>query len=252
MQAGREQHQDQGFGQHHQGIIAGEGGQGGQHQQMGCRAGRPERRFGAGGGTVGYRFGPAEQPIRPHHQNRGHDQEHQDQGDPGKDQNAERLQFADQHGGEKGAGDAAHAADHHDHEGFGDDVEIHVQIDCLTGDLQSARQPGQQRAQEQHPSEQAGLVDAQGRRHLAILGRRPHQGAPARAMKQQPEQTEHDRPERDQGQFILGKGLAENPHPAGQAGGARSQQIFRSPDRQRQILDDQHHAEGRQQLEQFG
>ena len=44
---------------------------------------------------------------------------------------------------------------------------------------------------------------------------------------------------------------AEHFNRAAKARGARTEQIFRAPDPQRRIVDDQHQREGRQQLEQF-
>ena len=102
------------------------------------------------------------------------------------DADAERLGDADQDGGEERAAEAAQAADDGDHEGVGDDGEIEIEVGRLARDLQRAAQPGQHGADEEHRGEELGLVDAERAHHLAVLGGRAHQRAPARAVEQQP------------------------------------------------------------------
>ncbi len=91
-------------------------------------------------GAARQRLRAAEQPMGPDHQHDRHEQEHDHQRDLRKDQDAEGLKLPDQHRRQKRAADAAHAADHDDDEGFDDDVDVHVQIDRLARDLQSAAQ----------------------------------------------------------------------------------------------------------------
>ena len=52
-------------------------------------------------------------------------------------------------------------------------------------------------------------------------------------------------------QVVGREGLAEEVDCALEAGRARTQQVARSPDQQREILDDQRDAEGREQLKEF-
>ena len=52
------------------------------------------------------------------------------------------------------AGQAAEAADHHHHEGLGDDREVHVQVHRLARHLQRAAQAGQHAAEEEDRGEQ--------------------------------------------------------------------------------------------------
>ena len=63
---------------------------------------------------------------------------------------------------------------------------------------------------------------------------------------------QHDRREHDQQQIVLRHRLAEDRDRAGKSRRTRPQQILGAPDGQRRILDQQHDAEGRDQLQQFG
>ena len=102
------------------------------------------------------------------------------------DADAEGLGDADQDGGQERAADAAQPAHDGDHEGVGDDGEIEIEVGGLARDLQRAAQAGQHGAGEEHRGEELGLIDAERAHHLAVLGGRPHQRAPARAGEQQP------------------------------------------------------------------
>ena len=62
------------------------------------------------------------------------------------DADAQRLDLGDEHGGEIGAGDRAHAADHHDDEGIADHREVDAEIGRLAGELQRAAEAGEERA----------------------------------------------------------------------------------------------------------
>ena len=112
--------------------------------------------------------------------------------------------------------------------------------------------PASTRADEEHRGEQPGLVDAQRADHLAVLGRRAHQRAPARAREQQPEQAEHHRADHDQQQVVDRDALAQDLDRAGEARRTRADQILRAPGEQRDVLDHQHDGEGGEQLEQLG
>jgi len=62
-------------------------------------------------------------------QNDGHHQVHQEKGNPGKHENPEGIQFADDRGCQKCPNDAPHAANDDDNEDAGDDGKVHVVAD---------------------------------------------------------------------------------------------------------------------------
>ena len=264
MQGDGKQHEDHDLDRQHEREIADNGRndqvrhrqkqQKREHEGAGeaqAPAGRAQRGLGRLDNAVAGNFRPAEQAPGPEDQDHRHDQEHQDQRAVGENLDAEGLEQADQDGGEEGPADAAHTADHHDDEGRRDDVEIHQQVGAALGQLDRPAEPGQRRAEEQHAGEQPALVDAEGGDHLAVEGRRAHQRAPARAVEQQPQAGQHERRDRDQHEIVFRQALAEDRDRAGETGRARTDQVFRTPDPQGDILDDQDHAEGRDQLEQF-
>ena len=151
----------------------------------------------------------AEQAPRPHDQHHRHHQEHQDDGDLRKNENAERVQFGHQHGGNEGADDAAEAADHHHHEHVDDDAQVQRVMHRVARNLQRAAERCEKHTEREHAGEQPFLIDAERRHHVAVLRRRAHQYAPARTLEQQPEHAEHDRAERDQEEIIARNVLAE-------------------------------------------
>src|SRR5262245_43741352 len=59
----------------------------------------------------------SEQPPRPHDQHDRHEGEQEHDRDRGKDQDAERLELADEERADEAAGEAPEATDHDDHEG---------------------------------------------------------------------------------------------------------------------------------------
>ena len=92
----------------------------------------------------------SKQTLRPRDQHDRHDQELGDQRELGKvhgkpaevnepDANAQRLDLGDEHGGDIGADDRAHAADDHHHKGVADGRQIHAEIGRL------AREPATRR-----------------------------------------------------------------------------------------------------------
>ena len=108
---------------------------------------------------------PSEQAVGPHDQHHRHHQEFGDQRELGEvdreaaeiddaDADAQRLDLGDDDGGEIGAGDRAHAADHDDHEGVADHDQVHREIGRLARDLQRAAEAGEQRAAGEHGGEQ--------------------------------------------------------------------------------------------------
>ena len=136
----------------------------------------------------------AEQAVGPHDQHHRHHQEFGDQRELGEI-DAEKpksttpmpmqiaLTSAMMHGGEIGAGDRAHAADHDDDEGVADGGQVHREIGRLARHLQRAAEAGERGAEREHGGEQHRLVDAERADHFAVLRRRAHQGAEARARQ---------------------------------------------------------------------
>ena len=131
-------------------------------------------------------------------------------------------------------------------------LQVHVVGDRVARQLERAAERGQAGAEREHRGEQPGLVDAERADHLAVLGRGAHQDAPAGAPEQPGERAEHGRAEGDQHQLVLRETLAEDRDRAGEARRPRPDLVLRSPDDDHQLPDDQHHAEGREQLEQLG
>jgi hypothetical protein len=153
---------------------------------------------------------------------------------------------------EEGARDAAHAADHHHHESVGDRREVERQLRGLARDLERAGEPRERRAQREHPGEQPFLVDAQRGGHIAILGRGADQPAPAGAVQQQPKRPHHRRADRDQREVVFRERRSQDLDRAAQPRRARSEQVFRSPEREYAVLDHQREREGCEQLQQLG
>ena len=122
----------------------------------------------------------------------------------------------------------------------------------IARDLERAAERGEEDAEREHAREQPFLIDAERRDHVAVLRRRAHQHAPARALEQQPENAEHDRAEHDQEQIVARDVLAEEIDRALEAGRAAADEIVWAPDQHDEILDHQGQAEGREQLEQLG
>ena len=258
MQARGKDHEDRDLRADRERIIAADQRQRRRQHQRGdrreafVRRQRPPGIDGQPRRAARRRFRLAEQAPWPHDQHRGHHQEHQDDGNLRKDQNAERVQFRHQHRRDKGADDAAEAADHHDHEHVDDDAQVHGVMHGVARNLQRAAERREKDAEREHAGEQPFLIDAERRHHVAILGRGADQHAPARALEQQPQQPEHDRTERDQEQIVARNILAEEIDRALESRRAAAQQIARPPDQHHQILDHQGQAERRQQLKQFG
>ena len=148
---------------------------------------------------------------------------------------------------------AAQPADHDDHEGLGDDAtDPCCRLADPRGSCSAPPSPASAGAEREHRGEQHALVDAERAHHLAVLRRRAHQRAPARAVQQQPQRAQHQpaRPRSAAGRRreTARRRCATN---AAQSRRARREQVLRPPDRQRHVLHDQHHAEGREQLEQL-
>ncbi len=170
----------------------------------------------------------------------------------GKIRMPKALSLGDQHRRDEGADDAAEPADHDDDEDLDDDAQIHRMMHGIAWDLQRAAESCEKDADREHRGEQPFLVDAERCDHVAVLRRRANQHAPARTLKQQPEDAEHDRSKRDQKQIVARDVLAEEIHRALEAGRAATDEIVRPPDQHHEVLDHQGQAEGREQLEQLG
>ncbi len=121
----------------------------------------------------------------------------------------------------------------------------------ITRDLQRATQRGEKHTEREHTGEQPFLIDAERGHHVAVLRRRAHQHAPARALEQQPEHAEHNRTDRNQKQIVARDVLAEEINRALEARRAAAQEIARAPDQHHEVFDHQREAEGGQQLKQF-
>ena len=196
-------------------------------------------------------LGRAEQAGRAQDQHDGHDQEGQRQGELRERPDPESGQLADQERGQKRAGDAAETPDHDHDENIDDDAQVHVVGHGIPRQLQGAAERREPCAEREHRGEQPGLIDAQRPDHLPILGGGAHENPPTGAAKQQVQRAEHGGPERDQDDLVLGKPLAEDRDRAGKARRPRPEEILRPPDHDHQLADDQHDAEGREQLEQL-
>jgi hypothetical protein len=168
------------------------------------------------------------------------------------DADAQRLDLGDEHRGEVGAADRAHAADHHHDEGVADHDQVEAEIGGLARELQRAAERGEERAAREHGGEQQRLVDAERADHLAVLRRGADQPAKAGLGEQEMQAEEHDRPGRDQEDVIAREPPVEELDRAAQPRRARPEQVLVAPDEQRGVVDHQQDREGRQQLEQLG
>ena len=150
------------------------------------------------------------------------------------------------------ARDRAQPADHRDDERLRDYRKVHPEIGRLARQLQRAGEPGERRAEEEDAREQPRLIDAERLRHHPVLSRRAHQHAPTRSPGEPPQQQENGGSDDDQQRVVLREHAARDLDRTLEAGCARPEQIFRSPERKRRVLDDQHDAEGGDQLQQLG
>ena len=206
---------------------------------------------------------PAEQAVGPRDQHDGHDDELGDQRELGEVErdagdrlrakaDADGLDLGDQQRRHVGARNRAHAADHHDDERVAERAQVHAQVRRLAGRLERAAEAGERRAERKDRGKELRLVDAERRHHVAVLGRCAHQRPPARAREQQMQADEHDGPDDEQEEVVLGELAAEDLHRAAQARGARPEQVFHAPERRHDVAQQQHQRERRQQLEQLG
>ncbi len=130
--------------------------------------------------------------------------------------------------------------------------QVGREIGRLARHLQRAAEAGERGAERKHGGEQHRLIDAERADHFAVLRRRAHQPAEARARQREMQRQQHQRADDDQEQVVARQLAAEHFDRAAQAGRARPEQIFRAPQPERGVVDDQHQREGGEQLEQFG
>ena len=150
----------------------------------------------------------AKQPVRPHDQHHRHHQEFGDQRQLGEvdgdkpeidhaNADADCFNLGDDHGGEIGAGDRAHAANNDDHEGVADHDQIGGKVCRLARNLQRAAKACEHRADRKHRSEQKRLIDAERAHHFAILRSGAHKPAETRAGKREMQRQQHQRAHHD-------------------------------------------------------
>ncbi len=194
LQARSKERQDRHLGGDHQGIVAQQQRQRGKRRDQrtcepanACRR-ETKRRMRGFTGAVRGDLRPAKQAIRSHDQHGSHDDEDQHQRRLRQQPDAEGMQHTDDQRGPERAGDRAEPADDDDDKGLDQDRQVHLQVDGLARDLQCAGQPGEPGAERKHRREQQAFVDAERTGHLAVLRRRAHDRAPARAMEQPPQQ----------------------------------------------------------------
>ena len=132
-----------------------------------------------------------------------------------------------------------------------DDCQIHAEIGGLARDLQRAAEAGEQRAKRKDGGEQHRLIDAERAQHFAVFGGGAHQPAETRAREHRMQHDQHQRRNRDQENIVARHAPAENFNGAAQAGCARTEQVLRSPQPQRRVVDDQKQREGGEKLKQF-
>jgi hypothetical protein len=249
--------QDRHLGQHHQRVVAGPQRRTRRHRQrQHCR--RASARSGPPAGTAhaaGGRLCAAtsarpEQSEGPHDQHQRHGDERQHQRrlrQPSTPKACSRPISSD---ARKRAADRAQAAHHHDHERLDDHRQVHLQRDRLARDLQRARQPGQEGAEREHAGEQqARSTPSASRPSRRRWWRR------ARSMPQRVRWNSHHSSANTSGPAASSSSvycgtnapaISTAPASPGARGAKRSSG---PPDPQHEVLHDQHHAEGGQQLE---
>ena len=124
-------------------------------------------------------------------------------------------------------------------------------VDGVPRDLQRPAERGKKDAERKHAGEQPFLIDAERGDHVAILRRGADQHTPARALEQQPEDSEHHRPEHDQEQIVTRDVLTEEVDGTFKSGRAAAEHVARSPDQHDEVFHHQRQAEGGEQLKQF-
>ena len=107
-------------------------------------------------------------------------------GEFGKQRLAEIIGKPDQHGADRGAAQAAHAADDDDRESERQHFEIEAGINAEKGAADHAAERRQKRAEREDEHGDAIGVDADAARHLRVVDGGAHRGAHARFLHHQP------------------------------------------------------------------
>ena len=199
-EARREQREDDDVGrQHHREAVDDEG----QHEKHDSDDGerphtvelRRRQRQDRRGRNALYRRLRAEQTPRPHDQHHRHDdelgrqrqlreRERNSEDVRVADADAPCLDDADDQGSHVRAGQAAEPTNHGHDEHVRDDGEVHRVVGCLPRQRQRTRETGKHRAKSEDTGEHQRLIDAESRRHLAILGRGAYACPPVGARQQ--------------------------------------------------------------------
>ena len=198
VQTGCKQCGNKNIGQQHGAVTASLTGKHGQqhqprHQRHPCRTGTTPRRAQRQlmlTTRARQRLRLAQQAPGAPDQHHGHDEKLHHQRKFGErnlhpsnllhtEPDAEGLEFGHQQRGDKGTGNAAHAAHHHHDKGRANGQHVHLKAGRLTRQLQRTAQPGQQRTQRKHGGKQPCLIDAQRTHHFTVLRGGAHQGTKA-------------------------------------------------------------------------
>ncbi len=126
------------------------------------------------------------------------------------DADADCFHFRNDDGGEVGARNRAHAADHHHDEGITNRDQIGGEVGGFARHLQRATEAGERRAEREHAREQHRLVDAKRTHHFPVLRRRTYQPPEAGARKRKMQHQQDQRTDHDQEQVIAGQLAAEH------------------------------------------
>ena len=167
---------------------------------------------------------------------------------PGQHQDAERQHLAEDDGAEEGAPERSEPADHHDDEGFDDDVDVHAGHDAAYRRDQGSAQAGEERAGHEHQRVELADIGAERGQHLAVVGGGAHHASGARAAEQQPAGKRDRRPKGDDEQVVVRHDDAEDLEPAGKAWRPRDGELLRAPDDLGDVAEDQHQRVREQQL----
>ena len=198
------------------------------------------------------RLRATEQAPRPHDQHHRHHEEDHHERELRQDHHADRIDDADHRGGEERTRERPHAPHDDDGEGLGDDRPVHDVGDRDPRHLQRTAEPGERRAEHEHRREQARLVDAEQRDHLAVQRRRADEHAPPRAIEEPPERRRDDRADDEQREVVRREQLAADAHRSREPGRDRPGLVLGAPDEHDDIRQDQHQRERQEQLVQLG
>ena len=143
---------------------------------------------------------------------------------------AQRLDLGDDDRGEEGAGNRAHAADHHDDEGVADHDQVEREIGRLARHLQRAADAGERRRRSANTTvnSSAWLTPSAPTISRSCVAARISR--PKRVLRQHQMQQQKDgRADDDQEEVVAREVAAEDLDRAAQSRRARPEQVFRSP-----------------------